>query len=117
MPNIEFIAAWREPPDRTAPGGGWLPNPDGALPHEVWKMLSPYGQNVMRKMHAPPGVWPKGAGVFHPVFEERNRLVEDERATIDAQARVLALWEAPLGKAVQAAARSTHAHAMVTPRL
>ena len=50
------------------------------------------GRNITRKMHAPPGVWPKGAGVFHPVFAEKTRLSEDEEVMKEAKEKTMALW-------------------------
>ena len=43
-------------------------------------------------MHAPPGVWPKGAGVFHPLFAEKTRLSEDEGVMKEAKEKTMALW-------------------------
>ena len=50
------------------------------------------GRNITRKMHAPPGVWPKGAGVFHPLFAEKTRLSEDEGVMKEAKEKTMALW-------------------------
>lgn len=40
------------------------------------------------------GVWPKGAGVFHPVYAERDRLKEDETVMAEAEAQALAVEDA-----------------------
>jgi hypothetical protein len=41
------------------------------MPHEVWETLSPHAQAICRRIKAPPGVWPAGAGVMHPLAGKR----------------------------------------------
>jgi hypothetical protein len=41
------------------------------MPHETWEDLSPHVQAICRRTKAPPGVWPAGAGVMHPLAGKR----------------------------------------------
>ena len=63
LPNVEY-------------GAPWLPKPrDGhrpTMPHDIWQTLTPHGKHICRRVNAPPGVWPAGAGVMHPLGAERR---------------------------------------------
>ena len=63
LPNVEY-------------GAPWLPEPrDGnrqTMPHDIWQTLTPHGKHICRRVKAPPGVWPAGAGVLHPLGAERR---------------------------------------------
>lgn len=61
MPNIEWVAPWAARPGTMAQ----------TMPHEVWEKLTPHGKHICRFVHAPPGVWPAGAGVMHPLGSGR----------------------------------------------
>jgi hypothetical protein len=43
---------------------------------QIWEALSARGKHNNRFTHAPPGVWPAGAGVMHPLRAGRERAVE-----------------------------------------
>ncbi|MEM7079114.1 MAG: phytanoyl-CoA dioxygenase family protein [Pseudomonadota bacterium] len=60
MPNIEYAPPWSDDIMQT-------------MPHEVWAGLSPHAQHVSRLAKAPAGVWPKGAGILHPLAHERDK--------------------------------------------
>jgi len=60
MPNIEWAAPWI--------AGPYIPK---SMPHEIWETLSPHGKHICRFVHSPPGTWPPGAGVFHPLASGR----------------------------------------------
>ncbi len=62
MPNIEYVAPWLEPFAFTQ-----------CMPHEIWTQLSPHAQRICRLIVCEPGVWPRGAGVMHPLASARNR--------------------------------------------
>lgn len=68
MPNVEYGPPWFT---------GWL---DKTMPHDVWKRLSPYAQHLARDVVCEPGVWPAGAGVMHPLADERRRAKAEARA-------------------------------------
>ena len=63
LPNVEY-------------GAPWLPEPrDGhrtTMPHDIWQTLTPHGRHICRRVKAPPGAWPAGAGVMHPLGAERR---------------------------------------------
>ena len=60
MPNIEYMAPWYQDP-----------NFRPAMPYEIWAALSPHAQRISLLTRHPPGVWPAGAGVMHPLASER----------------------------------------------
>ena len=61
FPNVEYVAPW------------YSSNAiKQTMPHEIWESLSPHAQMVCRHVKAPPGVWPKGAGVMHPLASKRR---------------------------------------------
>jgi hypothetical protein len=62
MPNIEYAAPWFED----------FPFMQ-SMPHEIWRTLSPHAQQLCRFIKAEPGVWPRGAGVMHPLLSARRR--------------------------------------------
>jgi len=41
------------------------------MPHDIWEALSPHARHICRGVKAPPGVWPAGAGVMHPIANKR----------------------------------------------
>ena len=62
LPNVEY-------------GALWLPERDDTprtMPHDVWETLTPHGKRICRRIKAPPGVWPAGAGAMHPLGAERR---------------------------------------------
>mmetsp|Transcript_129738 Transcript_129738/g.361399 ORF Transcript_129738/g.361399 Transcript_129738/m.361399 type:complete len:387 (-) Transcript_129738:97-1257(-) len=61
LPSIEYGPFWT---------AGWG---EKFMPHEVWEALSPHGQHICRNIKADPGIWPKGAGVSHPLASRRGR--------------------------------------------
>jgi ectoine hydroxylase-related dioxygenase (phytanoyl-CoA dioxygenase family) len=60
MPNVEYVAPW-------TPAGEFTQT----MPHELWSRLSAHARHVSRQVVAPPGVWPVGAGVMHPLLARR----------------------------------------------
>jgi ectoine hydroxylase-related dioxygenase (phytanoyl-CoA dioxygenase family) len=65
MPNIEYAAPWFD----TLPF--ML-----SMPHDVWLGLSPHAQRLCRHIVCAPGVWPRGAGVMHPLSSQRKLAFE-----------------------------------------
>lgn len=65
MPNVEYMAPWYEDP-----------NFQRAMPYEIWAALSPHAQRISLLTRFPPGVWPAGAGVMHPLASERRAAKE-----------------------------------------
>jgi hypothetical protein len=61
MPNVEYCGPW-VPEERF-----WK-----SMPHEIWETLSPHAQAISRVVKSPPGVWPSGAGVMHPLAAKRK---------------------------------------------
>ena len=61
MPNVEYMAPWYQ--DQ---------NFQPAMPYEIWTGLSPHAQRISFLTRLPPGVWPAGAGVMHPLASERR---------------------------------------------
>ncbi len=61
MPNVEYMAPWYE--DQ---------NFQPAMPYEIWAGLSPHAQRISLLTRLAPGVWPAGAGVMHPLANERH---------------------------------------------
>ncbi len=66
MPNVEYGAPWVDT-DRFA----------GTLPHAIWQTLPPRAQRLARAITTPPGVWPAGAGVMHPLRSKRLQAKAD----------------------------------------
>lgn len=61
MPNVEYMAPW------------YLDqNFQPAMPYEIWATLSQHAQRISMLTRLPPGVWPAGAGVMHPLASERR---------------------------------------------
>ncbi len=65
MPNVEYAAPWVAD-DRFVP----------TMPHEIWSTLSDHAKKICAKVKAEPGVWPAGAGVMHPLANERLKAKE-----------------------------------------
>jgi hypothetical protein len=65
MPNIEYVAPWLENYEFTQ-----------CMPHERWAELTPHAQRCCRLIRCERGVWPRGAGVMHPLASERRRAFE-----------------------------------------
>ncbi len=65
MPNIEYVAPWLENYAFTQ-----------CMPYELWSRLSPHAQRTCRLIVCEPGVWPRGAGVMHPLASARKRAVD-----------------------------------------
>jgi Phytanoyl-CoA dioxygenase (PhyH) len=61
MPNIEYMSPWYVDP-----------NFQPAMLYEIWTALSLHGQHISMLTRVPPGVWPVGAGVMHPLARERR---------------------------------------------
>jgi hypothetical protein len=61
LPNVEYVAPW-------FPAQAFKQT----MPHEIWETLSPHAQMLCRHVKAPAGVWPKGAGVMHPLAQARR---------------------------------------------
>ena len=61
MPNVEYGAPWLDK-------RWFIPS----MPHDIWASLSPHAQRVSRGIKVPPGVWPAGAGVMHPLSSNRD---------------------------------------------
>ena len=68
MPNVEYAAPWFE----TYPFMR-------SMPHAIWETLTPHAQQVCRLIKCEPGVWPRGAGVMHPLAAERKAAIERMR--------------------------------------
>eukprot|EP01043_Picozoa_sp_COSAG02_P044654 COSAG02_NODE_4009_length_5918_cov_10.500086_4_plen_109_part_00 len=60
MPNIEWAAAWT--------AGSHIQK---VMPHHIWEQLSDKGKHNNRFVHVEPGLWPRGAGVMHPLATGR----------------------------------------------
>ena len=61
LPNVEYAAPWR--------------TQDGfkvVMPHEMWETMTPHGKKLCEWIKAEPGVWPAGAGIMHPLANERE---------------------------------------------
>lgn len=65
MPNVEYVAPWF-PAERLRP----------TMPFEIWETLSPHAQKVSEKVRAEKGVWPPGAGIMHPLVNQKKELSE-----------------------------------------
>jgi hypothetical protein len=65
MPNIEYVAPWMDK----------LPFAQ-SMPHRVWTKLSPHAQRLCRFIKCEAGVWPRGAGVMHPLAAKRKEAFE-----------------------------------------
>lgn len=63
LPNVEYGAPWL--PERTD-------RERRTMPHDIWRTLTPHGKHICRRVKAPPGEWPAGAGVMHPLGAERQ---------------------------------------------
>jgi ectoine hydroxylase-related dioxygenase (phytanoyl-CoA dioxygenase family) len=61
MPNIEYVAPWFH-----------FFTFSQSMPHEIWSALSPHAQRLCRFIACEPGVWPRGAGVMHPLANKRK---------------------------------------------
>ncbi len=68
MPNIEYVAPWA--PELTNFVFA------RSMPHDLWVKLSPHAQRLCRYVKCDPGVWPRGAGVMHPLANGRKRALE-----------------------------------------
>jgi len=65
MPNIEYVAPWFHTFNYTQ-----------SMPHDVWSALSPHAQRLCRFIACEPGIWPRGAGVMHPLASKRKEAFE-----------------------------------------
>jgi Phytanoyl-CoA dioxygenase (PhyH) len=65
MPNIEYVAPWFDTFTFMQ-----------SMPYERWAELTPHGQRICRYIKCDPGVWPRGAGVMHPLAAERQAAFE-----------------------------------------
>jgi Phytanoyl-CoA dioxygenase (PhyH) len=65
MPNIEYVAPWFDT-------FAFMQS----MPHDVWADLSPHAQRLCRHIKCEPGVWPRGAGVMHPLSSQRRQAFE-----------------------------------------
>ena len=66
LPNVEYAAPWR--------------TQDGfkvVMPHEMWETMTPHGKKLCEWIKAEPGVWPPGAGVMHPLANEREEAAKE----------------------------------------
>ncbi|MEM7099113.1 MAG: phytanoyl-CoA dioxygenase family protein [Pseudomonadota bacterium] len=63
MPNVEYAAPWVE-----------AERFKKTMPSEVFESLTPYAQHLCRRVVVGPGESVVGAGVMHPLGEERERL-------------------------------------------
>jgi len=61
MPNIEYVAPWWDAFDFMR-----------CMPYDVWSGLSSHAQALTRHLVCEPGVWPRGAGVMHPLASARK---------------------------------------------
>jgi hypothetical protein len=66
LPNIEYVPLWF-PPESLCE----------VMSHEVWETLSDHGKRLCRFAKTEPGVWPRGAGVMHPLACKRSEAVLD----------------------------------------
>ena len=67
LPNIEYSPAWR-PEDQY----------QKTMPYEIWETLTPHAQKICRLIRAEKGVWPFGAGVMHPLAQQRKAAYEKD---------------------------------------
>ncbi len=65
MPNIEYVAPWHT----------GMPYAQ-CMPHALWLELSSHAQRLCRHIKCEPGVWPRGAGVMHPLASARKMAFE-----------------------------------------
>ncbi len=65
MPNIEYVASWHSS----------MPYAQ-CMPHDLWMDLSPHARQLCRHIKCEPGVWPRGAGVMHPLASGRARALQ-----------------------------------------
>ncbi len=66
LPNVEYAAPWR--------------TQDGfkvVMPHEMWETMTPHGKKLCEWIKAEPGVWPPGAGIMHPLANEREEAAKE----------------------------------------
>ena len=66
MPNIEYVPAWISRESLAE-----------VMPQEVWESLSDHAKRLCRFIKTEPGVWPRGAGVMHPLACERLAAIQD----------------------------------------
>jgi ectoine hydroxylase-related dioxygenase (phytanoyl-CoA dioxygenase family) len=65
MPNIEYVAPWLAEFEFTQ-----------SMPYDIWAGLSPHAQRICRFIRCEPGIWPRGAGVMHPLANKRKEAFE-----------------------------------------
>ena len=68
LPNVEYGAPWAPPPKART------------MPHSIWQTLGAHAKHLCRHVNAPPGVWPAGAGVMHPLRAERRAAAQRPRS-------------------------------------
>ena len=73
LPNLEFVPPWHNEQHHMK-----------SMPHEIWETLTPYGKEICRFIKQEPGVWPYGAGVMHPLTNERKVANEASREKQEA---------------------------------
>ena len=66
LPSVEYSAPWRADGDFAQ-----------SMPDEIWQRLTPHAQHVCRRIRAPAGQWPFGAGFMHPLAAERFQVYAD----------------------------------------
>ena len=61
LPNLEFVPPWHDEKHFMK-----------SMPYEIWETLTPHGKHICCCITEEPGVWPKGAGVMHPLTKARQ---------------------------------------------
>ena len=47
------------------------------MPYEMWETMTPHGKKLCEWIKADPGVWPPGAGIMHPLANEREEAAKE----------------------------------------
>jgi hypothetical protein len=63
MPNVEYVPGWKVSMVRRS------------MPYERWLTLPDHGRHIARAAVCEKGIWPAGAGVMHPLLNERRKAV------------------------------------------
>jgi hypothetical protein len=61
LPNVEYAPHWS------------ASSAQKTMPHEIWESLAAHARHLAREVKCEPGRWPVGAGVMHPLANERKR--------------------------------------------
>ena len=64
LPNAEYAAPWVEDEVQF----------EQTMPYEIWEGLSDHGKRIARRVVAPEGTWPAGAGEMHPLASLREAI-------------------------------------------